>query len=97
MPAIGEMNIAEDFGISEPMSANEMGDVSGSAPRSDMIGEAFDRALPMMMAGALTEEETQNLEQLDPVERLRLLIQEREEETVQILRNWMNEDDEAPQ
>ncbi len=94
MPALGEMNIADDFGSSEPLSDEGM---QAAVPRSDMIGEAFDRALPMMMAGALTEEESQNLEQLDPVERLRLLIQEREEETVQILRTWMNEEDEAPQ
>ncbi len=59
------------------------------------IGDAFDRALPMMMAGAVSEETAQHLNQMDPVERLRLLIQEREEETVEILRNWMNEDDEA--
>ncbi|MBF9042657.1 flagellar M-ring protein FliF [Rhodobacterales bacterium HKCCE4037] len=61
------------------------------------IGDAFDRALPMMMSGAVSDETAENLSQLDPVERLRLLIQEREEETVQILRNWMNEDDEASQ
>jgi flagellar M-ring protein FliF len=30
----------------------------------------------------------------DPVERLRQLIEEREEETIEILRSWMNEDEE---
>jgi flagellar M-ring protein FliF len=30
----------------------------------------------------------------DPVARLRRLIEEREEETVQILRSWMEEDEE---
>ncbi|OAN69196.1 flagellar M-ring protein FliF [Jannaschia sp. EhC01] len=59
------------------------------------MGVAFDDALPMMMSGALTEEVEQNLEDMDPVDRLRLLIQEREEETVQILRSWMNEDEET--
>jgi flagellar M-ring protein FliF len=33
----------------------------------------------------------------DPVERLRHLIAEREEETVEILRSWMEEDEEIPQ
>ncbi len=32
---------------------------------------------------------------LDPVERLRRLIEEREEETVEILRSWMEEDEEV--
>ena len=32
---------------------------------------------------------------LDPVERLRRLIEEREEETVEILRGWMEQDDEV--
>jgi len=32
----------------------------------------------------------------DPVERLRRLIEEREEETVEILRSWMEDDDEVP-
>jgi flagellar M-ring protein FliF len=31
----------------------------------------------------------------DPVERLRRLIEEREEETVEILRSWMEQDDEV--
>jgi flagellar M-ring protein FliF len=31
----------------------------------------------------------------DPVERLRRLIEEREEETVEILRSWMEEDEEV--
>jgi flagellar M-ring protein FliF len=30
---------------------------------------------------------------LDPVDRLRRLIEEREEETIEILRSWMEEDD----
>ena len=62
-------------------------------PALSQMGVAFDDALPMMMAGALTDELEQNLEDMDPVDRLRLLIQEREEETVQILRSWMNEDE----
>lgn len=68
---------------------------SGPLPPLSKIGMAFDDALPMMMAGALPSELEENLEDMDPVERLRLLIHEREEETVQILRSWMNEDEEA--
>ncbi len=83
---------------SAPEVIPEMGSIEAAGPRApENIGDAFDRALPMMMAGAVSEETAQNLNSMDPVERLRLLIQEREEETVQILRNWMNEEDEAPQ
>ncbi|ABD57097.1 flagellar basal-body MS-ring/collar protein FliF [Jannaschia sp. CCS1] len=64
-------------------------------PAVSQMGSAFDDALPMMMAGSLPGDLEQNLEDMDPVDRLRLLIQEREEETVQILRSWMNEDEEA--
>lgn len=67
----------------------------GALPQLSKMGVAFDDALPMMMAGAMSEELEQNLEDMDPVDRLRLLIQEREEETVQILRSWMNEDEGA--
>ena len=59
------------------------------------LGLAFNDALPMMLAGAMTEEEEDSLDELDPIERLRRLIEEREDETVQILRSWM-EDDEEP-
>ncbi|GAB5448920.1 flagellar basal-body MS-ring/collar protein FliF [Gymnodinialimonas sp.] len=75
--------------------ADEAEESKPPVPALSQMGLAFDDALPMMMAGALTEELEQNLEDMDPVDRLRLLIQEREEETVQILRNWMNEDEEA--
>ena len=66
-------------------------------PTLSMIGSAFDDALPMMMSGGMRPDLQQNLEDMDPVDRLRFLIQEREEETVQILRSWMNEDDGVPQ
>jgi flagellar M-ring protein FliF len=91
--ALGDGAFASDIGSSADVSA--VPDEKSFKPEN--IGDAFDRALPMMMAGAMSEEAAQNLSHMDPVERLRLLIQEREEETVQILRNWMNEDDEAPQ
>lgn len=64
-------------------------------PALSQMGDAFDNALPMMMSGAMSNDLEQNLEDMDPVDRLRLLIQEREEETVQILRSWMNEDEGA--
>lgn len=64
-------------------------------PAVSNMRSAFDDALPMMMAGAMSSDLEHNLEEMDPVERLRLLIHEREEETVQILRSWMNEDEEV--
>lgn len=70
-------------------------DGASASPSPTNMGTAFGEALPMMMAGALTNEVEQNLGDMDPVDRLRLLIQEREEETVQILRSWMNEDEGA--
>lgn len=70
-------------------------ETASSLPALSQMGSAFDDALPMMMSGAMSNEFEQNLEDMDPVDRLRLLIQEREEETVQILRSWMNEDEEA--
>ncbi|MEJ6390143.1 flagellar basal-body MS-ring/collar protein FliF [Gymnodinialimonas ulvae] len=91
--ALGEAAFASNAGQTESLPAVS----EEKSTRPENIGDAFDRALPMMMAGAMSEEAAQNLTEMDPVERLRLLIQEREEETVQILRNWMNEDDEAPQ
>ena len=85
----GEINIH-----SNELAALEAG--SQETRLQENLGDVFDQALPMMMAGAVSEETAQNLSDLDPVARLRLLIQEREEETVQILRDWMNEE-EAPQ
>ncbi len=66
-----------------------------SSPQMTSMGNAFDDALPMMMSGAMSEETEQDLVDLDPVNRLRRLISEREEETVQILRSWMDEDEDA--
>lgn len=89
LPMATETNIPE---LDAP-SPEGAGDPAPSAISN--MGAAFGDALPMMMAGALTDEVEQNLEDMDPVDRLRLLIQEREEETVQILRSWMNEDEGA--
>lgn len=89
LPAVASTNLPE---ITAPLPA---GDASDSLPAISQMGNAFDDALPMMMAGALTNETEQSLESMDPVDRLRHLIQEREEETVQILRSWMNEDEGA--
>lgn len=76
-------------------SATSSGGGSASLPSPSQMGDAFENALPMMMAGAMSTDVEHNLEDMDPVDRLRLLIQEREEETVQILRSWMNEDEGA--
>lgn len=89
LPAVTSTNVPE---IAAPPLVGETAD---SLPAISQMGSAFDDALPMMMAGALTNETEQSLESMDPVDRLRHLIQEREEETVQILRSWMNEDEET--
>lgn len=81
-----------DFTGSGDGAALGMGNRDG-LPQLSAMGVAFDDALPMMMSGAMAPDLQQNLEDMDPVDRLRFLIQEREEETVQILRSWMNEDD----
>lgn len=89
LPAIGTADVPEiamATATDEPLPP---------LPEMSQMGSAFDDALPMMMAGALPNDLEQNLEDMDPVDRLRLLIHEREEETVQILRSWMNEDEEA--
>lgn len=90
-PAALPMATATEFPEIETLAPAEP--APGPLPELSQMGVAFDDALPMMMAGALTSEVEQNLEDMDPVERLRVLIQEREEETVQILRSWMNEDE----
>ena len=64
-------------------------------PALSQMGAASGDALPMMMAGTDQSGVEQDLRDMDPVARLRLLIHEREEETVQILRSWMNEDEGA--
>nr|WP_255599392.1 flagellar basal-body MS-ring/collar protein FliF [Hasllibacter sp. MH4015] len=68
---------------------------AGETAQIASLGSAFDDALPMMMAGATVGPREQDLENLDPVDRLRRLISEREDETVQILRSWMDEDEET--
>lgn len=52
-----------------------------------------DRQAGLLPLPALTP--PQATAPLDPVDRLRRLIEEREEETIEILRSWMEEDDEV--
>lgn len=92
------MATATDFPDAEDISSGNIGfGAENGLPQLSTMGVAFDDALPMMMSGAMRPELQQNLEDMDPVDRLRFLIQEREEETVQILRSWMNEDEGVPQ
>lgn len=91
-PAALPMATAPDM---QDTSTPALPDGTSASTSPANMGAAFGDALPMMMAGALSNEVEQNLEDMDPVDRLRLLIQEREEETVQILRSWMNEDEGA--
>jgi len=77
----------------QPVARRELASPdAGYAAGSD--GAATDRpeapktpGLPSP-AGAMSEDPP------DPVARLRRLIEEREEETVEILRSWMEEDEE---
>ncbi|MEJ6393017.1 flagellar basal-body MS-ring/collar protein FliF [Gymnodinialimonas sp. 2305UL16-5] len=91
-----EMGTATDFPSTgdEPAQLPDLGTATGGAAGSQ-IGSAFDDALPMMMSGAMSNEDAQSLQDMDPVDRLRRLIEEREDETVQILRSWMDDDEEA--
>lgn len=61
------------------------GDLPGQAPA---LSDPFLPALPHSIGDDATAPP-------DPVERLRRLIEEREEETVEILRGWMEQDEEA--
>ncbi len=89
------MATSPDSNPAEGKASAESSIPGGSLPALPNMGSAFDDALPMMIAGAMAPNMEHNLEDMDPVERLRLLIHEREEETVQILRSWMNEDEEV--
>lgn len=59
-------------------------------PAQDVSGTGSNDAT----ASQLSTEVLISEDSLDPVARLRRLIEEREEETVQILRSWMEEDEE---
>jgi len=76
-------------------AATPPAEATADLPALSQMGAASDDALPMMMAGTDQSDVGQDLRDLDPVARLRRLIHEREEETVQILRSWMNEDEGA--
>jgi len=65
-----------------------------AGPLSSQIADA-NPGLPGPAAMNQVDFEFEESGELDPVERLRQLIEEREEETVEILRSWMEEDDEV--
>ena len=87
------MAVAPEFAGTE--GEQSLPTASPELPALAPMGNAFDEALPMLMSGAMTTEDTQSLVDMDPIERLRHLITEREEETVQILQSWMEEDEEG--
>ena len=82
------------------MPAPGVGDFA-NAPA--LTGEIDDGLVPMPGMAVISPDEMLSAnplagssdENLDPVERLRRLIEERREETVEILRSWM-EDHEEP-
>lgn len=56
-----------------------------------LTGEIDDDDLPMSSGLALMNEMPNMGDEQDPVERLKALISERQTETVEILRNWLEE------
>lgn len=67
-----------------------------TAPAPGLTGEIDDGPLPDSALALVQEEQTagQTAPKLDPVDRLRQLIDDRREETVEILRNWMEDEEE---
>ncbi|WP_439138827.1 flagellar basal-body MS-ring/collar protein FliF [Roseicyclus sp.] len=63
----------------------------GTSEMAQQAAAMPDPLLPALTQGMGDEGAAAN----DPVERLRRLIEEREEETVEILRGWMEQDEEA--
>ncbi len=82
---------APALGIAAPPDSTTAPRAALAAPAQEQAANAPAReAPPLENAPALVTEEP-----ADPVARLRRLIEEREEETVEILRSWMAEDEEA--
>lgn len=70
---------------------------SASPEPTDSFGDADNALPPRADGGATVPAALSDFSQVsdDPVDRLRRMIEEREEETVEILRSWMEEDDEV--
>lgn len=89
--AVGALGDTADFGAAGEPGGSEGGDFDFGGlpglPAMDGGGSApaWDGEIITSAGGGDSE---------DPVERLRQLIQEREAETVEILRSWMEEDEE---
>ena len=82
---------APALGVAAPPDSITAPRAALAAPAQEQVANAPAReAPPLENAPALVTEEP-----ADPVARLRRLIEEREEETVEILRSWMAEDEEA--
>jgi flagellar M-ring protein FliF len=80
--------------LSAPHPADAQADgTTGEEPTQDGRSLAgAQTGLPALTMATATADDVPP----DPVDRLRRLIEEREEETVEILRSWMEEDEEIP-
>ena len=75
---------------SSPFSLPEFGDLSSGPVLNGEIDDGFLPPLPMVSGGLGGEEDDS-----DPVSRLRRLIEERQSESVEILRGWMEQEEEV--
>ena len=94
LPApVAAQNTRNALSLAGPTNASEGTASVGTTETSALVPAEADVALLGEAASGVPAEIGHHPENMDPVERLRLLINEREEETVQILRSWMNEDE----
>jgi flagellar M-ring protein FliF len=106
-PADTEADRPEAIGVAAAAPPDALGPPSGTPDAAETgVAPSYDAAtgLPAPTRGgsagrqigfALADSAPSEEGPLDPVDRLRRLIGEREEETVEILRSWMEEDDEV--
>lgn len=105
-PALASQGMSIDTAGQLPAVIPDAVDLSSSAntkPENDFDtvpsltsvkpGDAFDTSSVWDGEIITDESNTVNHPKADPVDRLRQLIQEREAETVEILRSWMDEED----
>ena len=78
--------------VSEATAEGDFPDIDLNAPLPDLNGLPDLPALPAM--NTPDEMGSFSAEPADPVERLRAMIGERQEETVEILRSWLEENEE---